>query len=101
MAVGTRDHERPWLPPRAGRSYVRSALVCKGVFPEGMWLARPFSETRIAPPCGYVEPPGTPQRGRGYHCPRCGGALLRQSVEASYVDLVEDWIENLRVHGKA
>lgn len=83
----------PWLPPKAGRTYIRQTYVCQGTFPEGKWLSHPFSETRIAPPCGYIEPPGRPQLGTGYHCPRCGGALLSRSVEASMVDLVEDWIE--------
>lgn len=82
-----------WLGPKAGRSYKRQAYVCEGTFRDGMWLAHPFSEYRTAPPCGFVESPGTPQRGRGYYCPQCGGALLLQWVDATYVDLVEDWVE--------
>jgi hypothetical protein len=87
------ERQTHWLPPLAGRTYIRGAYVCQGVFAEGYWLAHPFEDHRLSPPCGYVEPPGTPMYGRGYHCPRCGGALLRRYVKASYVDMVEVWIE--------
>jgi hypothetical protein len=79
--------------------YVRQAFVCEGTFAPGRWLSHPFEESRIADPCGYVEPPGTPQCGRGYHCPRCGGALLLQWVGATAVDIAEAWAE--RRHGRA
>lgn len=80
-----------WAAPIRGQRYVRYAMVCEGQFKDGRWFAE---DSRVEPSCGYEEPPGTPQKDRGYDCPNCGGVLLRGMVEATYWDLVEDWVEN-------
>lgn len=84
--------ESIWAAPVKGRRYVRHAMVCEGKYEDGYWLA---ADKQVEPACGYVEPPGTPQKDRGYNCPNCGGALLRRMVEATHLDLVEDWVENV------
>lgn len=99
--VGALRMSSIWLSPKADRAYIRRAYVCQGVFREGEWLSHPFSESRIAPPCGYVTSPGESRFGKGYHCPRCNGALLVCWVRASYVDLVEEWIENRLALGRS